>query len=55
MSVPLPPIGEQEAIVGTLVAVDEAVERARGVRDGLQGLKAAAADALLTGRVRVRV
>ena len=55
MSVPLPPIGEQEAIVGTLVAVDEAVERGRGVRDGLQALKASASDALLTGRVRVGV
>ena len=55
MSVPLPSIGEQEAIVGTLVAVDEAVERARGVRAGLQALKASASDALLTGRVRVNM
>ena len=51
----LPPLEEQQAIAGMLDAVDEAAERARGERTGLQGLQASASDALLTGRVRVGV
>lgn len=49
----LPPLEEQQAIAGMLDAVDAAVERAREERASLQGLKASASDALLTGRVRV--
>ena len=51
----LPPLEEQQAIAGMLDAVDEAAEQARRQRAGLQDLKASAADALLTGRVRVGV
>ena len=51
----LPPLEEQQAIAGMLDAVGEAAERARGKRTGLQGLKASASDALLTGRVRVNM
>ena len=52
-SIPLPSLAEQQAIAGLLDCVDEAIERARWEREGLQSLKASAADALLTGRVRV--
>ena len=37
-----------------LSSVDEAIERGRTETEMLQSLKASAADALLTGRVRVR-
>ncbi len=49
----LPAKAEQQAIAAALGGVDEAVEQARQERDGLQLLKASAADALLSGRVRV--
>ena len=48
---PLPP--EQRAITGLLDSVDKTLERTRGEREVLLSLKASAADALLTGRVRV--
>ena len=51
--VALPPAPEQQIIATMLDAVDDAIERRRGEQDGLQSLKASAADALLTGRVRV--
>ncbi len=51
--VPLPPLSEQQAIAATLDRIDAAIERARGERAALQSTKASAADALLTGRVRV--
>ena len=55
MAVSYPPLEEQQAIAGMLDAVDDAIERARGERASLQGLKASASGALLTGRVRVGV
>ena len=53
LRVPNPPLPEQSTIVALLDGVGGAIERAREERDGLQSLKAAAADALLTGRVRI--
>ena len=52
--IPLPALSEQQAIAAALDGVDEAIEQARQERDALQLLKSSAADALLTGRVRVR-
>ena len=49
----LPPSGEQRAIAALLSSVEEAIERGRAETDVLRSLKASAADALLTGRVRV--
>ena len=49
----LPPVHEQQTIVAMLDGVDEAIEQARRERNGLLLLKASAADALLSGRVRV--
>ena len=51
--VPLPCLLEQSAIAGLLDSVGRAIELGHKERDGLQSLKASAADALLTGRVRV--
>ena len=51
--IPFPPQSEQLAIAAVLDGVDGAIEHARQERDALQLLKASAADALLTGRVRV--
>ena len=48
-----PPLPEQQAIVDVLDSVDEPIERVREERDVLQSFRAAASDALLTGRVRV--
>ncbi len=53
MRIPLPMLREQQAIVGTLDSVDAVIEGARAERAALQSSKASAADALLTGRVRV--
>ena len=53
LMIPLPPLPEQRAIATALDGVDEAIEQARRERNGLQSLKASAAEALLTGRVRV--
>ena len=55
MHIPLPPLDEQQAIAAALDGVDGAIERAREERAGLHSLQASAADALLTGRVRVAV
>ena len=49
----LPPVPEQRAIVAALGSVDVVIVRAREERAALQSSKASAADALLTGRVRV--
>ena len=54
MPLPLPSLQEQRAIVSVLDGVSGAIQRTREDRDGLQSLKEAATDALLTGRVRVR-
>ena len=53
LPLPMPPIEEQRAMAVVLGGVNDAIERAREERDGLRSLKASAADALLTGRVRV--
>ena len=53
MRVPKPPVAEQRAIAAMLDSVDEAIERSRTQTDMLTSVKASAADALLTGRVRV--
>ena len=53
LTIPLPPLPEQQAIAGLLDGVDVTLERARTERDGLQLLKESTADALLAGRVRV--
>ena len=49
----LPPPPEQQTIATLLDSVDDATDRARRERDGLQTMKGSAADALLTGRMRV--
>ena len=48
----LPPLPEQRTIASLLDSADEAVTRGRAETDVLRSLKASAADALLTGRVR---
>ena len=53
LSIPLPPLEEQEAIAASLDGVDSTLERVRQEREHLRALKASTADALLTGRVRV--
>ena len=53
-SLSLPPLAEQRAIAAVLDGVDEAIAHGRSETDVLRSLKACAADALLTGRVRVR-
>ena len=50
-----PSRAEQDYISAALDGVDEAIEEARRERNGLQLLKASAADALLSGRVRIRI
>ena len=49
-----PPLSEQRAIAAVLDGVDEAIAHGRSETDVLRSLKASAADALLTGRMRVR-
>ena len=53
LRVPHPPIEEQQAIAAALDGVDNAIARAREELARLHSLQASAADALLTGRVRV--
>ena len=53
LSVPLPPLEEQEAIAGLLDSVDTTLEQVRSQWDSLQWLKDSAANALLSGLVRV--
>ena len=55
IEIPLPPLGEQQVIVAALHGVDANVARACEERARLQSLQGSAADALLTGRVRVGV
>ena len=51
--VALPSLTEQRTIVAVLDGVDAAIKEAREGRERLHSLQASAADALLTGRVRV--
>ena len=53
LTIPLPPLAEQQAIAAALDGVDSAIEVAREEREGLRLLKESVADALLSGRVRV--
>ena len=53
LRLPLPPLEEQQAIAAVLGGAEGTIERAREERAGLHSLQASAADALLTGRVRV--
>ena len=54
LTIPLPwPLKEQQPIAAALDGVDGTIERAREERARLHSLQASAADALLTGRVRV--
>ena len=54
LTIPLPPLAEQRAIAAALDGVDVAVDVAREEREGLRLLKESTADALLTGRVRMK-
>ena len=47
------PLPEQQTIATLMDSIDDATDRARRERDVLQTMKGAAADALLTGRMRV--
>ena len=55
LTIPLPPVREQRAVAAVLDDTDQVIGRARKERETLRGLKASAADALLTGRVRVPI
>ncbi len=50
-----PSLAEQQAIAELLDSVDEAIKQGRAETEMLQSLKASTADALLTGRVRVKM
>ena len=54
MSVPCPPLYEQDSIVNTIRSLSLSAEVAREELAGLRLLKESTADALLTGRVRVK-
>ena len=53
LRIPFPPLEEQQSIAAVLDGVDGTIARAREERARLHSLQASAADALLTGRVRV--
>ena len=53
IQVPIPTPAEQRAIAEILSSIDDTIERGREEQEGLQLLKASAADALLAGRLRV--
>ena len=53
LTIPLPTMSEQQALAGALDAVGEAIEADRAERDRLEAMKESAADALLTGRLRL--
>ena len=52
---PLPSLAEQHAITGIVGRVDSSIERTVSNLERLKSLKASAADALLTGRVRALI
>ncbi|MFX4303612.1 restriction endonuclease subunit S [Alicyclobacillus tolerans] len=52
---PLPPLKEQRAIVDTLSSVDAKIENEKNALSGLNSLKQALMQVLLTGKVRVNV
>ena len=53
LSLPLPPIAEQWAIVAVLNGVDAIIKQTHQELVVLQAVKASASDALLSGRVRI--
>ena len=53
--VAVPPLQEQQTIVDILNSADDTTNGFREEREGLQSLKVSASDALLTGRVRMKV
>ena len=53
MSLPFPPINEQDSIVNTIRSLSRSIELAGEEEAGLRLLKESTADALLTGRVRM--
>ena len=53
LTIPLPPLVEQQAIAAALDGVDATLKVAREELAGLRLLKESTADALLTGRVRI--
>ena len=55
LTIPLPSMREQEVIAGVLDSIDTAFKQARNETNALTFLKASAADALLTGRVRMNL
>ena len=55
LTIPLPPLLEQEATAKLLDGVNVTLAAARREREGLQLLKQSTADALLTGQVRVEM
>ena len=54
IQIPVPPLPEQRAIADALQSVDAAIAHGRSKTDVLVSLKASAAEALLSGRVRAR-
>ena len=55
LTIPSPPLAEQQTIAGLLAGVDGTLEQARDELARLKLLREATADALLTGQVRLRV
>ena len=55
LRVPNIPISEQSAIARVLTSIDESMDKARAERGALQSHKESTADALLNGRVRIRL
>ena len=54
LTIARPPLAEQRAVADMLDGVDKSVAQARAGTSVLKSVKGAMADALLTGRVRVR-
>ena len=53
MQFPVPPISEQQVIVGLLEGVAKSLAEAKKEQGSLQSLKHSTADTLLTGRTRL--
>ncbi len=54
VSIPLPPLSEQEQIADVVDGIESSIKESRAQTEVLRSLKASAAEALLTGKVRVR-
>ena len=53
--VPIPPLAEQDEILGRLAAVDDSLSRNRAVHTQLRTMKAGILDLLLSGKLRVPI